>query len=411
MTNPENSAKLAQFFPPARKSLLNAEVLKKTNALLSAAQLEKVVRGIATGKVMPGHSGFARIQQTVRAGLDTVWTATGQHTGRDAVHLRADHPLLQRTDGRHDRHNGALGPHLAAGALTARAATGPSQRRDALAGWLFVAPQLAGIATFVVLPLVLVAWYSLHEWNVLANTFNFVGTRNYQQLLHDPNLPGCCGLGLVLGRAGGVQPEPGAAAGRAAEPETGRHHGVSHPVLFARGGVAGGLDHRLGFSAAEQRRHQRRCSRWASRGPTGCARRDGDGSVIVVQVFKNVGLNMVLFLAALQGVPGELYEAARIDGVPRFKQFRRITLPLISPTIMLTSIITVVGSLQVFAQIAVLTQGGPGVSTTVLVYYLYQQTFQFHMFGYGSTLAIVLFVIVAGVDLCPVVPAQEVGVP
>jgi multiple sugar transport system permease protein len=118
-------------------------------------------------------------------------------------------------------------------------------------------------------------------------------------------------------------------------------------------------------------------------------------SVIVVQVFKNVGLNMVLFLAALQGVPRELYEAARIDGAPAWRQFRRITLPLISPTLLLTSIITIVGSLQVFAQIAVLTQGGPGVSTTVLVYYLYQQTFQFHRFGYGSTLAVLLFAIVA----------------
>mgnify|MGYP000113433957 CR=1 FL=1 len=75
LTNPDNSAKLTQFFPSARKSLLNADVLKKTNALLSSAQLDKVVvSGIATGKVMPGHSGFARIQQTVRAGLDTVWT-------------------------------------------------------------------------------------------------------------------------------------------------------------------------------------------------------------------------------------------------------------------------------------------------------------------------------------------------
>jgi multiple sugar transport system permease protein len=118
-------------------------------------------------------------------------------------------------------------------------------------------------------------------------------------------------------------------------------------------------------------------------------------SVIVVQVFKNVGLNMVLFLAALQGVPRELYEAARVDGTPAFKQFTRITLPMISPTVLLTSIITIVGSLQVFAQIAVLTQGGPGMSTTVLVYYLYQQAFQFHKFGYGATLSIVLFVIVA----------------
>ena len=75
-------------------------------------------------------------------------------------------------------------------------------RRDALAGWLFVAPQLAGIATFVVLPLVLVAWFSLHEWNVLADTFKFVGTRNYQQLLQDPNLPGVLGASALFSAFG-----------------------------------------------------------------------------------------------------------------------------------------------------------------------------------------------------------------
>ncbi|MDM0066540.1 sugar ABC transporter substrate-binding protein [Variovorax sp. J31P207] len=74
MTNPENSARLAQFFPSARKSLLNAEVLGKTNALLSPAQLDRVVvAGIANGKVMPAHTDFARLQQMVRAGLDAVW--------------------------------------------------------------------------------------------------------------------------------------------------------------------------------------------------------------------------------------------------------------------------------------------------------------------------------------------------
>jgi multiple sugar transport system substrate-binding protein len=74
MTNPENSAKLSQFFPSARKSLLNAEVLKKTNPLLSQEQIDKVViSGIATGKVIPGHTGFAQIQQVVRSGLDAVW--------------------------------------------------------------------------------------------------------------------------------------------------------------------------------------------------------------------------------------------------------------------------------------------------------------------------------------------------
>jgi multiple sugar transport system permease protein len=122
-------------------------------------------------------------------------------------------------------------------------------------------------------------------------------------------------------------------------------------------------------------------------------------SVVVVQVIKNVGLNMVLFLAALQGVPAPLYEAAKIDGAGAWRRFRSITIPLISPTILLTSIITIVGSLQVFAQIAVLTQGGPGTSTTVLVYYLYQQAFQFHHFGYGATISVLLFVIVAALTL------------
>jgi multiple sugar transport system permease protein len=108
---------------------------------------------------------------------------------------------------------------------------------------------------------------------------------------------------------------------------------------------------------------------------------------------------MVLFLAALQGVPRQLYEAAELDGANAWVRFLRITVPLISPTILLTSIITVVGSLQVFAQIAVLTQGGPGMSTTVLVYYLYQQAFQFRHFGYGATLSVLLFLIVAALTL------------
>ena len=75
-------------------------------------------------------------------------------------------------------------------------------RRDGLAGYLFVAPQLVGIVVFVLIPLGLVFWYSLHEWNVLANTFRFVGDANYQQLLDDPALPEVLRRhGAVLGRA------------------------------------------------------------------------------------------------------------------------------------------------------------------------------------------------------------------
>jgi multiple sugar transport system substrate-binding protein len=95
MTNAENSAKLAQFFPSARKSLLNAEVLGKTNAQLSHTQLDKVVvSGIATGKVMPAHTDFARLQQMVRAGLDAVWQPQADIPGATRAICAQIGPLL-----------------------------------------------------------------------------------------------------------------------------------------------------------------------------------------------------------------------------------------------------------------------------------------------------------------------------
>lgn len=272
-----------------------------------------------------------------------------------------------------------------------------TDRRDAMTGYIFVLPQVAGILIFVMMPLALVFWYSLHEWNVLAGTFDYTGLSNYRQLLADPVLPevlrataifsvGLVILNMTLALLLAVllnQKLRGIVLFRTL---------FFSPVVVSL--VAwtivwgfllqnnGGINGLLGMIRVEG-------LNWL-RGETSAMI-----SVIVVQVFKNVGLNMVLFLAALQNVPGELYEAAVVDGASRWKQFSRITVPLISPTILLTAIITIVGSLQVFAQIAILTQGGPGTSTTVLVYYLYQQAFQFHLFGFGSTLSILLFLIVA----------------
>ncbi|TDW33531.1 carbohydrate ABC transporter substrate-binding protein (CUT1 family) [Rhizobium azibense] len=97
MTSPENSAKLSQFFPSARKSLLNAEVLKKTNPLLSQEQIDKVViSGIVTGKVIPGHTGFAQIQQAVRSGLDAVWRPDADIPGTLQKICGQIGPLLKR---------------------------------------------------------------------------------------------------------------------------------------------------------------------------------------------------------------------------------------------------------------------------------------------------------------------------
>ncbi|MFF2661661.1 carbohydrate ABC transporter permease [Kitasatospora sp. NPDC058032] len=257
-------------------------------------------------------------------------------------------------------------------------------------------PQLLGSAVFVLLPIALVFRYSLHEWNVLAGDFSYTGGDNYTQLLDDANLPevlkstalfsvGLVVLNLSLALLLAVllnQKLRGMTVFRTLFFSPVVVSLVAWTIvwgfLLQNNGGINGLLHTVGIDGPNWLR--------------------GEGtamfSVIVVQVFKNVGLNMVLFLAALQGVPKELYEAARVDGAGAWVRFRSITLPLISPTILLTSVITIVGSLQVFAQIAVLTQGGPKLSTTVLVYYLYQQAFQFHHFGYGATLSILLLLIV-----------------
>ena len=274
-------------------------------------------------------------------------------------------------------------------------------RRDWLVGYAMVAPVVLGALAFVVLPLGMVVWYSLHEWNVLAGTFTFAGADNYERLASDGGLGdallaslwfsiGLVVLNIVLALLLAVllnQRLPGTTTFRTFFFSPVVVSLVAWTIVWsfllqADGGINGFLAV-LGIDGPNWLRH-----------PTTAM-----VSVIVVQVFKNVGLNMILFLAALQGVPEELQEAARLDGAGAWRRFRSITLPLISPTILLVSIITIVGSLEVFAQIDVLTGGGPGNSTTVLVYYLYQQAFQFNDFGYASALAVLLFVIVLALTL------------
>lgn len=121
--------------------------------------------------------------------------------------------------------------------------------------------------------------------------------------------------------------------------------------------------------------------------------------VIVVSVLKNVGLNMVIFLAALQDVPPMYHEAATIDGASRWKIFTNITFPMISPAVFLALILTLIGSLKVFGQVYVMTGGGPGTSTYVLVFYIYQQAFTLFKFGYASAIAFILFFIILVITL------------
>jgi multiple sugar transport system permease protein len=114
--------------------------------------------------------------------------------------------------------------------------------------------------------------------------------------------------------------------------------------------------------------------------------------VILTTVWWTVGYNMILFLAGLQDIPAELYEAARIDGAGAFGSFRFVTLPLLAPTMFLVLMLTLINSFQIFDQVYVMTSGGPGTATLTLVQYIYTTSFQFQNFGYGSAVTMLLFI-------------------
>lgn len=122
-------------------------------------------------------------------------------------------------------------------------------------------------------------------------------------------------------------------------------------------------------------------------------------AMVIVTVWKGLGYSMVIFLAGLQNIPQDLYNAATIDGAGVWKKFRHITLPMLSPTTFFILVITLINAFQVFEQTYVLTKGGPANSTLTLSYYIYQNAFQFFQMGKAAAVAYVLFAIVFGVTL------------
>lgn len=122
-------------------------------------------------------------------------------------------------------------------------------------------------------------------------------------------------------------------------------------------------------------------------------------AVMIVAVWKQVGYYMVMLLAGLQSIPKQLYEAAQIDGANAVVRFFKITLPMLSPVTFMVTILTIISSFQVFDLINVMTKGGPGYATNVLVYRIYQEGFKYMRYGYASAMAYFLFLIIMIVTL------------
>ena len=117
-------------------------------------------------------------------------------------------------------------------------------------------------------------------------------------------------------------------------------------------------------------------------------------ALIAMYIWQNLGYNIIVYLAGLSSISHELYEAAEIDGANALKQFFSVTIPMVSPTTFFLVIMGIINSFKVFDQVQVLTQGGPGTSTTTLALYIYREAFKFYKMGYASSAAWIMFIII-----------------
>jgi len=272
----------------------------------------------------------------------------------------------------------------------------PGRREDTAFGLTLVAPQVIGYVLFGLVPIVQVAYYSLQEINPLSGESRFVGFDNYRDIIASPTMHtvfrvtaiyvfamAVSGVLLALGLALLLNSKlPFVTFFRSVyflpALVTLAAWTIVWRFILQPSGLAGSLLSAVGLGQPQFLFDKN----WAL------------FSVVLVQVLKNVGINMMLFLAALQTVPQELVEAARIDGAGTWTVLRRVTLPQIAPSIIMVTILMTVGSFKVFEQILLMTNGGPGQATSVLSFEIYQQAFGASEIGYASALAMFLFVLV-----------------
>ena len=268
-----------------------------------------------------------------------------------------------------------------------------------LAAWGFVAPALLVIGVFFFVPVLAGVALSLTDFDIYAladlRNLRFVGLDNYLQLLREPLFWQALGNTLYF-VAVGVPLSIGVSLGAALllHARVARFTPLFRTALFAPvvttlvavavvwrylfqtryGMVNYGLV-TLGVDPID----------WL-----------GDPhfampTIILLAVWKNFGYNMMIFLANLQTVPEEVYEAARIDGATTFQQLLYITLPMLKPTLVLVGILTTAGYFQLFAEPYVMTQGGPLRSTVSVLYFMYEEGFKWWNLGTASTTAVMLF--------------------
>lgn len=276
-----------------------------------------------------------------------------------------------------------------------RAGQRRARLREGLTGWGFLLPNLVLMVGFLFVPILYAIQLSFQETRGFGEP-DWVGLENYETLVGDPAFWRSLGNTLLFTVAT-VPVELAAGLGLAvlmnsALPARGLFRtllvlpmvisGVASAMIavilfYESNGLVNKVLQAIGLDRIA----------WQSDGGPAML------SVILVAIWLRLGFNMVIYLAGLQSISPELYEAARIDGASKWQQFRAITVPLVGPSTFFLLIMNVIASFQVFDVIFVMTGGGPNGATSVLVTYAYRNGFEIREQGYGAALGVVILVI------------------
>ena len=277
--------------------------------------------------------------------------------------------------------------------------------RTSLAAWMFTAPALIVLGVFFGLPVAAALLLSLTDFDLYAladpSHLRFVALDNYIDLLRTPmfwKALGNTAYFVAVGVPLSIAVSLGAAL--LLNSPLARMRALLRTALFApvvTTLVAVAVIWRYLFHTGYG------LVNWAL-GHVGIAPVDWLGdprwampTIMLFAVWKNFGYNMVIFLAGLQAIPQDLYEAARIDGASRWRQFLHITLPQLGPVLLVVGVITISGYFQLFAEPYVMTRGDPLQSTVSVLYYMFEEGFRWWNLGRASAVAFLLFLVILGV--------------
>jgi ABC-type sugar transport system permease subunit len=268
-----------------------------------------------------------------------------------------------------------------------------------LAGYLFVSPALLLFLVFIACPLVAAVALAFFKWDLLTD-IQFAGVSNFVQLVHDPVLLRALGNTFLFAVASVVTHIGlGMLLALAVNRKMSKvvrywvRTTVFFPFLISWAAVSllwkYVLDPNMGILSYYLSLIGVHAPTWLLDPKWALP------SLIGVDWWHTIGYTFVILLAGLQTVPNELHEAAMVDGANASRRFWSITLPLMSPTLFFATIITFIGAFQIFDPMFIMTDGGPGDATRSVVQYTFQQAFRSFNVGYGSAVALVVFVVIA----------------